>query len=783
MSRFVRSFFLPAAVVAYVCLGAVRATGGALVAYAALAALPIILALVWRRTERPPRGEDRIEPAARTAVRACFWGLTLWLAARSAPAGRPAFDAVANLGAGTATVSALVSLARIGSLGGLLAPHPATRSFDAAAFAGLLWGIATAIPATVALLPARSVRFDPLAVDYATTTAAAGALLVLVVAALRLHQLRRLEVGVADRAAGALALTITAFVVVVPAAALNVAPPDRVLPIGLLAASLVCTWTATAREPTTIASALRGVLAIVILGAPTVLIAGVLARSFPEHAGAVVLASASLAVVVGLVARAVARPLGPEQSRWLDAVEAASRGALQPEPDAAIRAALEALSKATATANSRPELWRNAPEEVLSVDIAGYLHTEKTQAPERIYDLALQEPERTLRAEVLKALEVRRPEVRPLLEWFDSRRAFAATIVLDAEGPLGFLLLPRGGRVAPMTLEEARAIRILADRMSALIAVSSALARSREREIQAAAYAEELKFERSRLEAIIAASSGRHQASAERLARRVRHTAYSPAARMALEAAVAGGRSAGPVTLLAPPGCDPSSWAAVAHLASPRHTGPLVFVDGASGAEHDLTIWKDEVRSPVSLAVGGTLVLQDVAALPEEVQQTVVAQLSRHAAAAAQSSVCAPGVIVTVHAPVEVLREQHRLTPGLVRLLSEEHVEIPALVDRAEDLRALVLDALARTGMRSVGEPLGIDGSALQLLLEHTWPGNDVELSAVIARVARLGSHRVVTAADLTAAGFVPETNPAATTTPLPVVARKRPRTRSVRRH
>ncbi len=782
MVRYVRSFLLPATVVAYVCLGAVRATHGAPVAYAALALLPLVLAVVWRRTARPPRGEDRTDPTARAAIRVCFWGLTLWLAARTAPAGRPAFDAVANFGTGAAAVSALVALARIASWGGLLSPPRATRSMDAAAFAGLAWGIATAIPATVAVVPARSVRIDPLTVDYATTSAAAGTLLVLIVAALRLQQLRRLELGVADRAAGALALSVTAFVVVVPAAALNVAPPDRVLPIGLLVASLAATWTATTREPTTISSAMRGILAVIMLGAPTVLIAGLLARSLPTHAGAIVLASATLAVVVGLVARAVAKPLGPEQSRWLDAVEAASRGALQPEPDAAIRAALEALSKATATANSRPELWRNDPEEVLSVDIAGYLHTEQTQAPARIYELALQEPERTLRAEVLKSLEVRRPEVRPLLDWFDSRRAFAATIVLDAEGPLGFLLLPRGGRVAPMTLEEARAIRILADRMSALIAVSSALARSRHRELQAAARVEQVEGERERLEAIIAANSGRHTAAAERLARRVRHTAYSPTARLALEAATAGGHQNAAVTLLVPTGCDPAGWAAVVHLASPRQTGPLVLVDGASGAEHDLTLWEDNVRSPVGLAVGGTLALLDAAALPDEVQQAVVRQLAQHAAAGAHSPVCAPGLIVSVHAPLAALRDEQRLTPGLLRLLSDEHVEIPPLVDRAEDLRSLILDTLARAGMRHIGEPLGVEGGALRLLLEHTWPGNEVELAAVIARVARLSNHRVITPADLAAAGFVPEGEPPVTATPLPVVTRRRARGRTARR-
>jgi hypothetical protein len=390
-------------------------------------------------------------------VRACAWGAALFAAARSGGSGHPALDAAASFGAGVSAVSALVALARIAPLGGLLKPPAAARSLDAAAFAGLAWGIAVALPATRAILPPHAVRLDPLAIDYATTSAGTASLLVLVAASWRLRVVRRLELGVGDRAAGALAFALTAFAVAVPAALLDVAAPDRVLPAAVVVGSLLCTWTATTREPTTVSSALRGILALLILGAPAMLLFGVIARRAPEHAGAIVLVTAAACIAIGLIARRVARPLGPEQSRWLDAIDAASRGALQPEPDAAIQAALMALGQALSTPGARPELWRASPAEVLSVDLAGYLHVDDAEAPERLYELALGEPERTLRAEVLKALEVRRPDVRPLSAWFDARRAFAATVVLDEDGPLGFLLLPRGNRTTPMTLEGAGA--------------------------------------------------------------------------------------------------------------------------------------------------------------------------------------------------------------------------------------------------------------------------------------------------------------------------------------
>jgi len=769
----VRSFWLPAAAVAYVCFAALQSKSGSSLPWMGLIGLPLVLAEVWRRTTRPPRGEDRVEPAALAALRACVWGAAMWLAARTGPSGSSAFDAAANLGAGTAIVAALVALARIGSLGGLLKPHPASRSLDAAAFAGLLWGIAAALPGARALFPRQVVRLDPLAVDYATTTAGVGSLLVLVVAAWRLRALRKLEMGVGDRAAGALALAVTAFTVVVPAAALDVAAPDRLLPIGVIGASLLCTWTATTREPTTVSSALRGILAVVILGAPTTLLAGVLAREMPEHAGAIVLAASLLAIIVGLIARAVARPLGPEQSRWLDAIDAASRGALQPEPDAAIRAALEALSKTTATAGAHPELWRNHPEEVLSVDVAGYLHTEKAEAPARLYELALQEPERTLRAEVLQAVQVRRPDARPLLGWFESRRAFSATLVLDEDGPLGFILLPRASRRSVMALEEARAVRVLADRISALLAVSSALARSRERELGATRRADELGRERERLEAIITTDSDKNRLLAERFADSVRRTIYSAAARLALEQLQRLGRQGGPVALLTPPGVDASGWAAIAHLASPRSGGPLVVVDGANPAEHQLEHWETSSESPLKLADGGTLAILDVAALPAEVQALVLRQLTRPGRAAESSSVPPPGLVASLYTSPETLVSRGRLTKPLARWLGDATVELPPLAERAEDLRALVIDRLARAGVRQRGEPLGVDPAALRLLLEHTWPGNDLELEDVLARAAAAAAGPVVTVADLASSGFRPSLD-ATSSAALPSVPRLR---------
>jgi len=761
-----RGFWLPAAGLAYVGVAASLLGRGPWPGLAA-ALLFVIAAWAYRRSEG-------LRAEARTTARATFWGLAIFLSARLGPEGNAALDAAANVAVGTTAVAGLVALARISGPGGILMPPRAARSLDAAVLVGFVWSVATALPLTYALFPGQRVLFDPLAIDYATTSAAMTTLILSIAAAYRLRVLRRFELGVGDRAAGALALSFTAFAVAVPATALDVAAPDRVLPIAVLGGATLLTWASIIAEPTTVSSALRGILAVTMLGTPVTLAAGLAARAYPAHAGAIVLAATVAAVAVGLLGRTVARPLGPEQSRWLESLDAAGRAALEPAPDAALRAALEALSGVSSKPGARAEIWRSHPEEVLSVDVAGYLHVEPGEAPARLYELGLSEPERTLRADALREVEVRKPEVRGLVAWFEARDAFSATIVTDDAGAAGFILLPRAGRTSLLTLEEARAARVLADRISALLTVTSALSRARDRERTAAVRLDTLETDRERLTSALSGGGARHRAQAERLAARVRGTAYAPASRLALEELERAGRLGTGIALVTPPGVDATSWAAHAHLASDRAGGPLVVCDATQTPERALERWNDPEHSPSRLADGGTLLVLDVDALPLAVQEHIVATLG--ARPEAESVLPPAGLIVTTHAPLETLAELGKIA-GSLRRVVQRRVALPSLADRGEDLRALVLEGLARASLRLGREPLGVDPAALRLLVDHTFTGNELELDSLCIRAARVARGKAVTADDLTAIGFDPKTPPRPEPTPAaPTTRRRAPR-------
>ncbi|HEY6080381.1 MAG TPA: hypothetical protein VIW29_16315 [Polyangiaceae bacterium] len=742
---------------AYVAFAAAR-SGAFASAFVALLAAGLGLFVIYRRSQ-VAAGSDRVSATARKAGWLTAFGIALFVVARSGGVGRAGLDAAANLGAGIASVSALVALARIKPLGGMLLAPKATESLDAAAFSGLLWAIATSIPAAVTLLPGRFVQ-DPLLVDYATTSAAAGSLLVQCAASLRLRNLRRAELGVGDRAASAFALSVTAVVVAVLGASLSLAAPDRFLPTALCAAAALGAWAATAAEPTSVTRALRGILAVAIAGVPVVVAAGTLAHSRPTASGSILIASSLACVGVGLLAQRIARPLGPEQSRWLLAIERASRGALSPDPNAALTAALVALQGTAASGNARAEIWRQTPTEVLTVDVAGYLHIERADAPERLYELALGEPERTLRVDALTAVEVRRPEVRGLLGWFRARGAYSATVVCDEDGPLGFVLLPGESRSSPLTLEEARALRTLSDRISSLISVSAALSRARERELTAQQRATSLEHECERLSRAVGAQATRHRVPAERLARRVRTTAFSPNARLCLDSLERLARTDAALALLAPPGVDVQGFAAHAHLASQRADGPFVALDGTELDARTLAIWQDPQQSPLVAADGGTLLIAGASALPLPVQELLAHFLLGRERSDTPSGVVPAGLVLGLPSSASALASAGRLHDGLARLLEGRELKLPSLAERAEDLRALVLEALSRFGLSTSGEPLGIEPAALGLLTEHDFPGNELELFGLLARTAATARSARITADDLLSAGLGSEPRP-----------------------
>ncbi|HTV17406.1 MAG TPA: hypothetical protein VMG12_02010, partial [Polyangiaceae bacterium] len=146
------------------------------------------------------------------------------------------------------------------------------------------------------------------------------------------------------------------------------------------------------------------------------------------------------------------------------------------------------------------------------------------------------------------------------------------------------------------------------------------------------------------------------------------------------------------------------------------------------------------------------LVISNVAALPMAAQDALAVALSERTPAGGASAFM---LVASVPRPLGELVDAGHVARALGRLLLPGAVSVPALVERPEDLRGLVLDTLCKSGVRFDGQTLGIEPRALGALVDHAWPGNQRELQSVLERAARAASGERVRLADLEEAGFV----------------------------
>ena len=503
-----------------------------------------------------------------------------------------------------------------------------------------------------------------------------------------------------------------------------------------------------------IAELSRRALVLSLAGGIIALLGASAAEGPIKHRALVVVITAAVTVLVGAGSKRLADGLRPMRGAWVDACHKARERLLHEEPEEAIRLLLLEMRAPLGGISQTPELWTFAPTRVTTIDLAGYLHEEDATMPIDVVRTAGEEPEATLRVEVLDALQVRRPDLRPLAAWMEARNALTATVVTRGGEPEGLLVLPCGPRWEFLSLEEARAIKRLADSLAAVCHARGAQRRALERELSVQTRAEKAEDEVEQLRHALAVNVGRHALAAQRLARPATVGVYAAASRLALEAIERRAEVSAPICIVAPSGVDPVPYVARAHLHGPRSKQPLVLVDATQAREHDLARWNDREASPLALADGGTLVLLDGPSLPLDIQRVVARALAEKRPPWERAEPLDVALVLTTVLEAAALVDAGRLDPALATRLGgalEDPVRLPRLRDRAEDLRAIVTDRLAREGMRVRGAPVGIETAAFACLVDYAFPGEDAELAALAQRLVAICEGDVVRAADVDA--------------------------------
>jgi DNA-binding NtrC family response regulator len=220
----------------------------------------------------------------------------------------------------------------------------------------------------------------------------------------------------------------------------------------------------------------------------------------------------------------------------------------------------------------------------------------------------------------------------------------------------------------------------------------------------------------------------------------------APEFRAALAVAAKSARNRLPLLILGEPGTGKETIARAIHAASLRAKGPLLTLDckaiPANIIDSDL-FGHEKGAFPGAFSAksgklvqadGGTLVLDEIAALPPETQERLDRML-------ATGEVRPVGLNGSYSVDVRVIATSSRPLPddfltGLAERLGSTTVVLPPLRDRSSDIPALARHLLTRVAEQLEMKSLSIGNDALAVLMRYGWPGNVRQLTGVLFRAA-----------------------------------------------
>ena len=220
----------------------------------------------------------------------------------------------------------------------------------------------------------------------------------------------------------------------------------------------------------------------------------------------------------------------------------------------------------------------------------------------------------------------------------------------------------------------------------------------------------------------------------------------APDFRAALAVAAKSARNRLPILIVGEAGTGKETFARAIHNASLRACGPLVEVDCKAVAPNIIDselfghmpgafpgAFAERVGRIVE-ADGGTLLLDEIGALPAETQERLDRVL-------ATGEVRPVGCNGSNSVDFRLVATSSRalpddFNPGLAERISGTAVNLPPLRERSGDIPALARHFLTRFADEPGMRALSIGNDALQVLMRYGWPGNVRQLAGVLFRAA-----------------------------------------------
>jgi DNA-binding NtrC family response regulator len=140
------------------------------------------------------------------------------------------------------------------------------------------------------------------------------------------------------------------------------------------------------------------------------------------------------------------------------------------------------------------------------------------------------------------------------------------------------------------------------------------------------------------------------------------------------------------------------------------------------------------ISGALAQASGGTLLLDDVAALAPDTQSELLHALNSEPSLQREPARRGPRVrlLATTTEDIAKLVRLGRFRPDLYHRLAAARLEVPPLRERREDVPLLAEELLATAAIRHQRTPPSLHAEVLALLNAYPWPGNVRELADVM---------------------------------------------------